>query len=70
MHQPTFDSTARAAVTLLVACLVVTAGLPGVAAGATTSADPATPIEDCREIDEAGEYTLAGTSPRATTAST
>lgn len=60
MHQSTFESTARVAVTLLVACLVVTAGLPGVAASAATNADPATPIEDCRTIDEAGEYVLAG----------
>jgi parallel beta-helix repeat protein len=60
MHQPTFESTARAALTLLVAGLVVTAGLPGVAAGVAASADSATPIQDCRTIDEAGEYVLAG----------
>lgn len=60
MHQPAIESTARAATALAVALLVVTAGVPGIAAGTEGRTDPARPIDGCGTIDEPGEYVLQG----------
>jgi parallel beta-helix repeat protein len=60
MHQSALESPARALVVLTVALLVVTAGLPGGVTGTEGRTAQARTIDDCRTIDEPGEYALGG----------
>lgn len=70
MQQVSTDRTGRTVLAAFAAALVVTAGIPGVVAGAPAAlqaADSPTPLTACGPIDEPGTYELRGnvTAPSA-----